>query len=42
MKTEIIIAVCLAVGSVIGCLFVIITGIKDAKRRKKNGPFKGR
>lgn len=42
MKTEIIIAICLAAASVVGCLFVIITGIKDAKRRKNNGPFKGR
>jgi hypothetical protein len=42
MKTEVIAAIFLAVGSVVGCLFVIINGIKDAKRRKNNGPFKDR
>jgi hypothetical protein len=42
MKTEIIIASCLAVASLVGFAFVIITGIKDAKRRKQNGPFKDR
>jgi hypothetical protein len=42
MKTEIIIALWLAVASFIGCVFVIYTGIKEAKRNKKNGPFKDR
>ena len=42
MKTEIIIALWLAVASLIGCGFVIYTGIKEAKRNKKNGPFKDR
>jgi hypothetical protein len=42
MKTEIIIASCLGAASVVGFAFVIINGIKDAKRRKHNGPFKDR
>jgi hypothetical protein len=42
MKAEIIIATGLAVVSCVGCAFVIITGIREAKRNRKNGPFKDR
>jgi hypothetical protein len=42
MKTEVILAIGLAIVSGIGCAFVIITGIRDAKKNRKNGPFKDR
>ena len=42
MKTEVILAIGLTFLSVVGCAFVIITGIQDAKRNRKNGPFKDR
>jgi len=42
MNTEITTAITLVVLGVIGISFVIITGIRDAKKNSKNGPFKDR
>ena len=42
MKVEIYLAIGLTILSVVGCAFVIITGIRDAKKNRKNGPFKDR
>ena len=42
MKTEILVAIALVGAGVIGFAYVIITGIRSAKRNRKNGPFKDR
>lgn len=42
MNTEITTAITLVVLGVIGITFVIVKGTQDAKKNRKNGPFKDR